>query len=177
MFIPRSTRVITPEGSHIGVLVTMARIGLQETSYGRKEQIVLTWELPEQKLPDGRSACISQTFSFSLNEKSSLYGVFSSWCPDMLRDPSPDWKSLLGRGCIIAIVHKAGNHGLFPKIASVTGLPSSTKVPKYSSRLSFYDTDEPDPKAFENLPPWIRAKIESNMNGLDAPPYEDDFPI
>jgi len=180
MHIPRNTRVIIPEGSHIGVLVTMARIGLQDTPYGSKQQIVLTWELPSQKLPDDRSACISQTFSFSLNEKSSLYGVFSSWCPDMLRDPSPNWESLLGRGCIISIVHKNGTQGSFPKIASVSGLPPSTKAPKPSNRLSFYDTDDPDPKVLEDLPQWIRNKIESSLDAPEAPlevKYDDNLPF
>ena len=47
---------LIPEGTHLARCYMMADIGLQQTSFGVKEQVVLYWEISEQKMDDGERA-------------------------------------------------------------------------------------------------------------------------
>ena len=79
-----------PEGQHIGVCYKIIDQGSRNETYPRdaepnsdntkkRKTLGVTWEIPEQKMADGRPMSISKTYTASLNENSTLYKDLVTW--------------------------------------------------------------------------------------------------
>ena len=79
-----------PEGQHIGVCYKIIDQGSRNETYPRdaepnsdntkkRKTLNVTWEIPEQKMADGRPMSISKTYTASLNENSTLYKDLVTW--------------------------------------------------------------------------------------------------
>ena len=81
---------LIPEGQHIGVCYKIIDQGTRNETYPRdaepnsdntkkRKTLGVTWEIPEQKMADGRPMSISKTYTASLNENSTLYKDLVTW--------------------------------------------------------------------------------------------------
>ena len=79
-----------PEGQHIGVCYKIIDQGSRNETYPRdaepnsdntkkRKTLNVTWEIPEQKMADGRPMSISKTYTASLNENATLYKDLVTW--------------------------------------------------------------------------------------------------
>ena len=79
-----------PEGQHIGVCYKIIDQGSRNETYPRdaepnsdntkkRKTLSVTWEIPEQKMSDGRPMSISKTYTASLNENATLYKDLVTW--------------------------------------------------------------------------------------------------
>ena len=158
------------KGRHNAICVTVAGIGDQETAYGTKNQVILTWEIPSvvrEWTKDGETqtgrAQISRTFTCSLAPKASLRQVLEEW-RDKEFTPQElagfDLQKLLGVSCTLKIKHQTSQDGsrVYANIDAVEPYEGKDKL-EPEAKLVHYDPLNHSSEEFDNLPEWIRNKV------------------
>lgn len=176
-----------PKGSHDAICVTVAGIGKQETAYGEKEQVLLTFEIPSivrEWEKDGEKqtgrAQISRTFTCSLAPKASLRILLETWRDKPFSAEELqgfDLKKLLGVPCSLRIKHKQSQDGtrIYANIDDID--PYSGKdVLEPEGELVHYDPMNHDAASFDKLPNWIQSKtaLPSSVTADTIETVEDD---
>lgn len=175
-----------PKGRHEAICVTIAGIGEQETSYGVKNQVIVTWEIPsivrewtkDGEAKEGR-AQISRTFTCSLAPKASLRLLLESWRDREFTHEELqgfDLKKLLGVPCILKIKHQTSADGskIYANIADVEPSESKEKIEPEATPV-IYDPYNHNADAFSKLPDWIASKVEApTSEGMELDPPTAD---
>jgi hypothetical protein len=201
MFVPApndSSFELPPAGTHLAVCYRVIDLGTQETTYKgqakKQHKILLSWELPEEKMEDGRPFTISQRYTWSMSEKASLRRDLESWrgLPFTERDFGEggfDVKNILGKACLLNIVHTDKGDKKYANIASISKLMKGQTPPADGP------TNEPvylwlhesrwNPEAFHKLSDGLKSAIMASpeykalVNGYhdEPPPVDstDDF--
>lgn len=211
MFMPQnngSDFELPPEGTHLAVCYRVIDLGTQMIEWqGQKKpqhKILISWELPDEKMDDGRPFTIGQRYTLSSSEKARLRQDLEAWrgrpFTDHDFDPTnPDRfniKKLLGAGCLLTIVHseKQGKH--YANIKSVARMMKGQVTPKPVNSVVYFSLDDYQEPVFEGLtdglkkvimasPEWIeisRAHLHDEQPGREsaAPPrgaLNDDIPF
>ena len=174
-----------PKGSHDAICVTVAGIGKQETAYGEKEQVILTFEIPSivrEWEKDGEKqtgrAQISRTFTCSLAPKASLRILLETWrdkpfSAEELR--GFDLKKLLGVPCSLRIKHKQSQDGsrTYANIDDIDPYSGSDDM-EPEADLVHYDPMNHDAASFEKLPNWIKDKTTMPSSNTVEEVTEDE---
>lgn len=188
---------LQPSGTHLAVLYQIIHLGTQEIKYQNQtkpvDQVRLVFELhgEECQLPDGKPMAISKTFSKSGHEKSGLRLFMEKWRGKKFSDEELeafDFRTMLGKACLMTIVHKESENGTFANIDGATRLMAGMTAPTPKNELLFVSLEdgEYDPKAFNKLSEKVKEKIWKSpqymaIQGLSAPsdvlPANDDFPF
>ena len=166
---------LVPAGTHLGICYLVADIGRQETNFGVKEKVVIAWELPTEIMHDGRPFGVSKMYTASLNEKANLRGDLESWRSKRFTDAELAGFSLtniLGKPCLLTVVHNAKGDRTYANIASVTAVPKGMPVPERVNPLVSYDMDSSSQADYEKLPEWIRKKVDAAIIGNHAGAYD-----
>ena len=171
-----------PKGRHEAICVTVAGIGEQETSYGVKNQVIVTWEIPsivrewtkDGETQEGR-AQISRTFTCSLAPKASLRLLLESWRDREFTHEELqgfDISKLLGVPCTLKIKHQTSADGtkIYANIADVEPYEGKVKL-EPEAKLVTYDPYNHDAESFGKLPDWIANKVAApTSSGLENEP-------
>jgi hypothetical protein len=177
------------KGRHEAICVTVAGIGEQETAYGTKNQVILTWEIPSivrEWSKDGETqtgrAQISRTFTCSLAPKASLRQVLEDWRDKEFTQQELggfDLQKLLGVPCTLKIKHQTSQDGsrTYANIADVEPYEGSDKL-EPEAKLVHYDPMNHSNESFDNLPQWIQSKVTAPNSAVandNPPPKEADI--
>ena len=161
-----------PEGAHPARLVRIVDMGTQTSFFQDKaiiaRKISLAWELyTERKMEDGLPFMVSERYTMSLNEKSTLHKVLAGWLGKEFQDAANagafDFSKLLGRPCLVTVNHgtsKTGN--TFAKVGGVTVLPkalASVMEPQINPSVLFDLSGKFDQAVYDSLPQWQREEI------------------
>ncbi len=128
----------TPEGNHIAVCYRVIDLGTQIGEYAGKEtrrrKVLISWEIPDEKMEDGRPFTIGQRFTWSMSDKGSLRPMLESWRGTKFTeaDFGPhgfDIMNIIGVGCMLNVVHAHKGGNIYANIASVAKLPKGMKAP------------------------------------------------
>jgi hypothetical protein len=168
-----------PAGSHLAVCVQVVDVGTQhwDGPYGHKSnrKIRIAWELPnEKKVFDEKkgpeSILVSAEYTASLNERANLRHVLESWrgkafTPEELE--GFDAKNLLGKSCLVTIVHEKKKDKVYGNVKGVASLPKGMEKPVATLPQIYFSLEpsEFDPKIFQQLPEWLRTKIAGSDEG------------
>jgi hypothetical protein len=167
-----------PVGLHAAVCSVIADIGVQpqtNTSYKPVPKIVISWLLPSTLTEDSKPMTISTTFTDSMNKKANLRKFIETWFGKTFATDEQandfDYGLLLGRKCMVSVVHKDGREGKL--FANVTGAmkPMAGVVIELPSgfRTVYYAPKDPTlapaqlSQAYGELPEWIRKKIDQRL--------------
>lgn len=172
------TRELVPIGNHRARCVKMIQIGtIEETDMAgkriRRPKVNIGWELVDElRVFDEKKGeqpmMISQMFTLSMHEKSTLRKIVVSWRGKDFSDEEAkkfDITKLLGVPCMINVSHKKKNDGgLKQQIDAVTSVPKMMQKDfpaqiNPSQMLSFLNWDE---SLYESLPEWMRDLIRSS---------------
>ena len=180
----------TPAGTHLAICYLLADMGMQETNFGLKAKIVIGWELPFEKMSDGRPFGCSKMYTLSLNEKANLRHDLEAWRSRKFTEQELDGfelSAVLGKPCQVTIVHDTKGDKTYSNVASVTAIAKGMTIPERHNDLVSYDMDAPDADAYGRLPEWIRKKIDAARtlpqgnqdNDERNPPadFDDDIPF
>lgn len=165
-------RVLPPEGSHVARTYSLVELGTIP-GYQEKLQhkIRLSFELPNElhefKEGEGEKPfSISQEYTLSVNEKANLRKLLHSVVGKSLSDSEAEaynLEDLVGKPLVVTVVHKKGDRGEFAVIEGTSPIMKGTEVPEQVNKsvlLTFLSFDK---GVFENLPDFIREKIESSL--------------
>tara|TARA_R110000772_G_scaffold139012_2_gene248097 strand:- start:82 stop:693 length:612 start_codon:yes stop_codon:yes gene_type:complete len=160
-----------PKGTHNAICVTVAGIGKQETSYGEKEQVILTFEIPsivrewtKDGEPQKGRAQISRTFTCSLAPKASLRILLENWRDKEFTAEELggfDLKKILGVPCCLRIKHKVSVDGTrtYANIVDIDPFDGEEEL-ESEAELIHYDPFNHNKECFDLLPNWIQDKVE-----------------
>lgn len=140
MHLPESKAFTpAPSGAHRAVCISFIDLGTQKTEYqgqtSHKRLISIRWELPDERMDDGRPFTISKRYTWSMSDRATLRKDLESWRgkPFERGDFGPsgfDTRRLLGVPCLLTIVHKDGQNGTFANIAAISPLPKGMGKPE-----------------------------------------------
>lgn len=190
---------LPPSGTFIASCYRIIDLGTQQTTYmGQPKtahKILVSWELHgDDKMADGRLFTISQRYTWSMNEKASLRRDLESWrgVPFRDNDFGPggfDIKNILGKACLLTIVHSEKGDKKYANISAVSKLMKGMDLPKTENELSYLWLDKQrwDAEAFSKLgqglqgiiiksPEYAEIVGAAHTNGhvTDAKDFHDD---
>lgn len=176
-------------GTYAARCYSMVHIGTITEDYEGKpktqNKIRLAWELPtemkEFKEGEGEKPFfVSKDFTLSMHEKSSLRKYLEAWRGKAFTDDeakSFDVTRLLGKECLVSIIHEVKKDKTYAKIASVSTLPKGMVCPAQINETFEFSWAEFDQQKFDSLPEWLQTKMKTSkeyaeMQSLYGAEYE-----
>lgn len=158
------------EGTHLAVCSMLIDLGLQysEQYKNSSRKVLIGWEIPEEtiELDDGpHPRTISKRYTASLNERSNLRADLAAWRG---RDFSPeelaafDLRNIVGKSCLINIIHSTKEGKTYANIGSVMALPKGMAKGKLSEPPTVFDLDTDPLELVENFPKWISEIVKKS---------------
>ena len=163
----------TPQGNHLATCYRVIDLGTQKTEFQGKEKhqhkLLISWEIPDEKMDDGRPFTIGQRFTWSMSEKANRRQVLESWrgkafSEDDFGPNGFDIKNLLGVGCMLNVVHAGKNGKTYANIATVARLPKGLKTPALINPVVYIwlSKEEFNKNAFDGLTDGLKAIIQAS---------------
>lgn len=170
-------------GTYPGRLVQVIDLGLQaQPPYQGQEKdpvrmLATTYEFVDEFMKDedgndqeDKPKWLTEMFPFHnlASERAKSTKRYNSLDPNHVH--GGDWTKLLATPCNITVVNNPGkgkNAGkVFDNIAEITAMREKDvkRTPELVNPPVFFDLEDPDIEVFNKLPPFIRKKIQSNLN-------------
>lgn len=183
-----------PAGTYLAVCTRIIDLGTQASSFQGKEtmkhKIMLTWELPEELMKDGRPFTISQRYSWSMDKKANLRKHLEGWRGKAFddKDFGPNGfniQKILGLGCVLTISHSERDDKTFANVTAVGKLMKGMTTPPKPLNELVYLWLTPDlwePNTFHKLGQGLQAVIMKSpeyakvTGGEDESLPPDDMP-
>jgi hypothetical protein len=167
-----------PKGNHLAILYSIVDIGQQEVTYKgevkMQPKIIFTFELCNKKKTfDGveKPVVISDMFTNSMSSKAKLRPIVEGLIGTKLRDDEAynfdfqSYKELLGKPCMVTIVHNESKGNTYANIGSVTPIEEGRTVPKQFNANIIYELGTSTEADFNELPEWVQRKIANSKQG------------
>lgn len=165
-----------PAGMHLARCYQIIDLGTQRTEYKGTvkflSQLRIGWELhivDEQNKPvrmkDGRPFAAYKPYTNSLNEKSTLRKHLQSWRGHEFTPKEIDgfdMENILGKWCMLSIIHKVGEKSTFANIDAVAQVPPIIKQAGFPAPVNasqMFSLQQPDMAIFDSLPEKIKSSI------------------
>lgn len=147
-----------------------------------QNKIRLAWELPTElkvfKEENGEQPFfVSKDFTLSMHEKSSLRKYLEAWRGKAFTDEeskSFDVTKLLGKECLISIIHEVKKDKTYAKISSVSTLPKGMICPPQINEMFEFSWAEYDQAKFDSLPEWLRIKMRGSKEFAEREKLEGE---
>lgn len=155
-----------PEGVHTVRCYRIIDLGTQEVNWQGKlkqqHKILVNWEITNELQEDGRPFMISKKYTLSLGENAGLRKDLQAWrgrafTPAELE--GFDIKNLLGKPCMLNVVHESKDGKTYANIGSMMPLPGGMIAPKLVNPEVFFSLNDFDASVFEGLSDGIKAMI------------------
>ena len=175
-----------PAGTYPARCIKIIDLGTQHGEYEGKEivkkQVMITWELPTELIPDGdlkgKPYGVSMFFTASLSEKAKLRQILESWRGRAFTQEELagfDLRNILGKPCMASVVHTEKGRA---KISAITSVPKGMTVPTAINELIFFDISNFNQDHFDKLSEKIQKMIQSSdeyMEGIACETQGTDY--
>lgn len=183
-----------PAGTHRAICTMIVDMGVQPSAkFKPSPKVYVRWELPDETMEyKGETVpmVIGKTYTHSLNEKANLRRDLENWRGRTFTDPelrSFDLRNVLGKPCLISVVHNNSGGKTYANVSQVASLPKGIDKPTTATKPLSYDIDAPDHDVFGSLPPWLQTAIKERIsndhgttvsaNGESRDDFSDDIPF
>lgn len=141
-----------PEGTHTAICVKIIDLGTAYSEQWDKtsHEVLVGWELPSELNDKKEPFIVWRRYTLSLHEKSNLRKDLKSWRTRDFTDDELEGfhlKAILGKPCLVNIVHKIVGENTYANIVAVMALPKETVVPSAQHGLLLFDIEEDFDKA------------------------------
>lgn len=166
-----------PEGTHVGVIIGVAALGLQPGSVmypAPRNLVAITVAFPGQKNDEGQDLEITTKYTLSLSKKATFRKTVEAICgPFKSEDAAKsfDAGSLIGKPALFSVVHKHKEDRTFANISGVIALPAGMPVSPTTSALRlFHPGLEPQAflAAYNALPEFLRRQWDERIPDENA---------
>jgi len=133
-----------PEGTHLATCYEVIDRGTQETRWGKKRQVWIGWETPNELMDDGRPFVIGDKYTFNSHEKSTLRNHLELWRGKRFSDDEISKfaiESVIGTACLLSVIHKESGDRVYANIASIAALPKGTETPELHNERVFFSLE------------------------------------
>lgn len=163
-----------PAGTHLARCVSIVDLGTQITEYEGKSKtdrkVRFTWETPNEtqvfKEENGEQPfLVSRVLTLSLHSKATMRKTIESWLGRKLtaREEAEgyDLSQLLGKECIVNIVHKEVGDKVYANVDSISPVMKGMVCPKQITDSIFFSLEEGEyqPMTFEGFGDWLKEII------------------
>lgn len=153
-----------PAGTYRAVCTGVVDMGTQtHAQYGSRVQVLLTWEIDELT-DEGTPYRVHRRFTRSLHEKSTLRAVLQSWRGRAFSDEELkgfDLRNILGKPCMLSVVHTVNDGRTYANIASVSSLLKGSEPLQPTIELTSFDLDEPDEAVLDKFSDRLQEQIKA----------------
>lgn len=181
---------LPPPGAHLAICYVVADLGLQDSgAYGAKRKLAFRFELPNERniyTKDGHEVnapmSVGAMQNASMSKKSNLRPMLEGWRGKVFTDEEAadfDVRSVLGKPCMLSIIHETRNGNTYANINAVMPVPKGTPQLHPENPLVYYGPE--DKTQLAKLPKSLQDRIAKALpeptvqeptDGL--PPFEDD---
>jgi hypothetical protein len=163
-----------PAGTHVARLYQIVHIGTSHFEYQGQQKssdkIRLTFELCNEKreFKEGegeKPLSISREFGLSMGKKSHLRPFVENMLGVALQDTEAynfDLEDLLGRDCLLNVVHTEKNGNTYADIKGATPLPKGMTAPEQVNPSKVYDVTTITVAELATLPQFLQDKITAS---------------
>jgi hypothetical protein len=166
-----------PEGTHAAICIRVCDMGSRMKAYQGQDpkmvhEVLLSWELIDEKMSDGRPFIVSKNYTWSMSEKANLRKDLESWRGAKFTQADFgkfDIKNLLGKACLVGVTHTEVGERTYANVATVSKpmkgmtFPDPVNVPAYI----WLNVDRFDETAFNALGDGLKGKI------MQTPEYQE----
>lgn len=156
----------TPAGTHLATCYRVVDLGTQLVEFKgetkRQHKIMLSWELPEEKMADDRPFSIHKKYTLSSSNKATLRKDLESWRGVPFSDEDFgkfDIGKLLGVCCLIGIVHTTKGDQTYANISSIMKLPKNSASPSLVNEPVYFSLSNFNSEIYASLSENLRATI------------------
>jgi hypothetical protein len=184
---------LPPSGTHLATCYRVIDLGTQVTNWQgqskRQHKVLISWELPDERMSDGRPFSISQRYTWSMSDKAKLRKDLESWrgVPFTERDFGSqgfDIRNIVGKACLLTIMQETNGEKTYANIASISKLMKGQQAPTETVNEKAYlwiNSERWDSDVFHKLSDSMKSTIMTSpeyremMNGHDdpSPPIAD----
>lgn len=177
-----------PAGTYAARCYSMIHIGTVTENYMGEDKemnkVRITWELPTElkvfKEENGEQPySVSKEFTLSMHEKANLRKFLEGWRGKGFTEEeakSFDITKLLGKPCLLSIIHKANKQGnQYATISGVSTLPKGMDCPAQINKNFEFTWDEFSQEKFDSLPDYLKEKMRTSREyrNVVAPDHSD----
>ena len=163
-----------PAGTHLARCVSIVDLGTQTTEYQGESKtarkVRFTWETPNEttvfKEENGEQPfLVSKMLTLSLHAKSTMRKTIEAWLGRKLtaREEAEgyDLSQLLGKECIINIVHNEVGDKIYANVDSISPVMKGMVCPPQITDSLFFSLEEGEyqPMTFEGFGDWLKEII------------------
>lgn len=169
-----------PAGTFVGVCYRFIDLGTQRVEFQgsikHQRKIMISWELGEELMDDGKPFTVSKRFTWSMHEKSTLRHDLEGWRgkafePADFGDSGFDTKKLLGAPCVLTITHTTKPDGkTFANVASIGKIMRGLQPKPLANEIVYLSLEkgEFDQAAFDKLSDGLKKIIQASPEYAEA---------
>lgn len=175
-----------PEGAYPARIYRILHIGTvpNEMYGGTVNKAYITFEFPTEtrvfdKDKGEQPMTLSNEYTLSFGDKSNLKKVIDACDPKALKVGTDgiveefDVESLVGKACLVTVIHKTTAKGTYANISACTVLPKGMDCPPQVNASKVLNYDNFDVEYFNTLPEFLKKKIQASaeykvMNGEEV---------
>jgi hypothetical protein len=157
---------LTPAGTHVATCYRVVDLGTQLVEFKgeakKQHKIMLSWELPDEKMADGRPFSIHKKYTLSSSNKANLRKDLESWRGVPFADEDFgkfDIGVLIGKSCLIGIVHSTKDDNTYANISSLMKLPKGTTAPPLINEPVYFSLSDFHQDVYDSLSDALKATI------------------
>lgn len=177
MYVPEpngSNFTPPPAGSHAAICYRFIDLGTQmvewKGSSKTQRKVLIGWELPNELMEDGRPFTITRKYTWSMSEKANLRHDLEAWrgrafAADDFSGPQRfNIKNVLGKACMLSLVHEEREGNVYANLKSVSALPKGMSVPALTNDITYLalERDLFDAGTFEKLSDKLKDTIKGS---------------
>jgi hypothetical protein len=163
-----------PAGNHIARLYQIIHIGTNSFEYAgemkKSDKVRLTFELCNEKKvfkegEDAKPFSVSREFGLTMGRKSILRPFVEGYRGTALDDEEAyafDLEELIGRPCMLTVIHAVKGDNTYANILSASPLPKGIEAPDQVNPSVTIDVDTSPLEQIEALPDFIKDKMKSS---------------
>lgn len=172
---------IPPAGNHVAICNMIVDLGIQP---GRgmyptpRPEVYVRFELCDELMtfshngnPKEMPMTVGGTYTASMSEKANLRKLVEGWQGKFKSDDEAgdfDFKSLLGKKCLLNVIHRESGGKVYANIHSASPLPKGMKHTGTQANPSvYYSLESPDKVSLQFVPEWLRTKIAERITDVD----------
>lgn len=133
-----------PAGTYVARCNKIIDLGIQESPWGDKDQVLVVWVLAEEGA-SGKPLTINKTYTKSLNQKSNLFKDLCAWRGKEFTAQelaSFSLETILDKPCMINVITKTSGKGKeYAVVSSVSGLPKGMDAPSLTEAPMSFDIE------------------------------------
>lgn len=155
-----------PTGNHVARCIKITDLGTEHGEYqGQprvRNQVLVTWELCNELMDDGRPFTVSNFYTNSLSEKATLRHHLEAWRGRSFTEEELagfDLQNILGKPCMLSVVLNDKGKA---KVGAVASMPKGMVAPDPVNPVTAFWIDEWDQAAYEKIPDGIRKIIDAS---------------